>query len=289
MLSLSLSVLFASLIFVVFKFYEKYEVDTLYAIVINYLIASTIGFALYQGETSLTDIPSKPWFLATFALGFLFIGIFNLVALTAQKHGVSVTSVAAKMSLVVPVVFGIFLFGEDLSALKILGIVLALAAVYFASMKEGSDTAFNKNVLLLPLGVFLGSGIIDASINYIQEEWVQEMEYPLFSATVFGSAALVGIFLISFQIAKGAALKINLKNFLGGISLGIPNYFAIFFLLKALKNESLNSASVFTINNVAVVMFTTLLGILLFKEQISLKNWIGIGIAIVSIILVALF
>lgn len=289
MLSLSLSVLFASLIFVVFKFYERYEVDTLYAIVINYLMASTTGFVSYQGETSFIEIPSKPWFLATFALGFLFIGIFNLVALSAQKHGVSVTSVAAKMSLAIPVIFGVFLYKEILSPLKFLGILLALAAVYFASMKDGKGAAFDKNFLLLPLGVFLGSGIIDASLNYIQEEWVHEKEYPLFSATVFGSAAIVGLFLIGFQIAKGANLKINLKNILGGIALGIPNYFAIFFLLKALKNDSLNSASVFTINNVAVVMLTTLLGILLFKEQVSLKNWIGIGIAIASIILVALF
>ena len=76
---------------------------------------------------------------------------------------------------------------------------------------------------------------------------------------------------------------------LGGIALGVPNYFSIFFLLKALENNSLNSASIFTINNVAIVMFSTILGILLFKEQLSFKNWGGIALAIVSILLVALF
>ena len=35
-------------------------------------------------------------------------------------------------------------------------------------------------------------------------------------------------------------------------------------------------------------MFSTLLGIVLFKEKLTIKNWFGIGIAIMSIILVAL-
>ncbi|MGB5360713.1 MAG: EamA/RhaT family transporter, partial [Eudoraea sp.] len=50
-----------------------------------------------------------------------------------------------------------------------------------------------------------------------------------------------------------------------------------------------NSASIFTLNNVAIVMFSTLLGIVLFKEKISPKNWGGILLAVISIILVAFF
>ena len=83
-------------------------------------------------------------------------------------------------------------------------------------------------------------------------------------------------------------MRINFKNVLGGICLGVPNYFSIYFLLKALQHPMLTSASVFTINNVAIVMLSTLLGILLFKEVLSLKNWLGIGLAIISIVLVAL-
>jgi len=59
--------------------------------------------------------------------------------------------------------------------------------------------------------------------------------------------------------------------------------------MRALQTDNMNSASVFTINNVAIVMFSTLLGILLFKEKVSLKNWGGIVLAVLSIVLVALF
>ena len=287
MLDLALSVLFSSLIFVIFKLFAIYKIETLYAIITNYVVACVVGLLFYQREIDLADISEKPWFLGTIALGLLFIIVFNLMATTSQRLGVSVASVATKMSLVIPVLVGVMLYKEELGLVKIIGIVLALAAVYFASIKDKSRV-LRSTSLLLPLLTFIGSGAIDASLGYMQREYITHKELPLFSATVFASAAIIGIIFILFK-SRQKPLKINFRNVLGGICLGIPNYFSIFFLLQALRNESLNSASIFTINNVAIVMFSTLLGILLFREKISFKNWGGIALAIVSIILVALF
>jgi len=98
MIDLALSVLFSSLIFVIFKFFERFKVQTLYAIITNYVVACLVGILLYKGSISITTIPEKDWFWGTFALGGLFIIVFNLMAVTAQKIGVSVASVATKMS-----------------------------------------------------------------------------------------------------------------------------------------------------------------------------------------------
>lgn len=289
MLDLALSVLFSSLIFVVFKLFSVYKVETLYAIMVNYFVACTVGLLFYNGDVNIADILEKPWFWGTFALGLLFIIVFNLMAATSQQLGVSAASVATKMSLVIPVLVGVLIYKEELGAFKILGIVLALAAVYFASVKEKS-TAFKMASLLLPFLTFMGSGAIDASLGYFQRELITPAELPLFSATVFACAAFVGILFILFKsLKKPLKVKVNLRNVLGGICLGILNYFSIYFLLRALQNNSLNSASIFTINNVAIVMFSTLFGILLFKEKISTKNWGGIILAVISILLVALF
>lgn len=287
MLDLALSVCCSSLIFIVFKLYAVYQVETTYAIITNYVVASTTGLLFYEGGVTLDEIPEKEWFWGTLILGALFIVVFNLMASTAQNVGVSVASVATKMSLVIPVVFGVLVYKEELGAIKVVGIVLALTAVYFASVKK-SSLKIQKTNLLLPVLVFLGSGIIDTSIKYIQELYIKADEFPLFSALVFASAAIVGItFILVRSINK--PLKVNLRNVLGGIALGVPNYFSIYFLLRALQNPILNSASVFTINNVAIVMFSTLLAILLFKEHMSLKNWGGIVLAVISILLIVLF
>lgn len=287
MLDLGLSVLFSSSIFVVFKLFDTYKVETLYAIIINYVVASTVGMILYEKNIVLLEIPTKPWFLGTLVLGILFILVFNLMAATSQKSGVSVASVATKMSLVIPVIFGLLVYEEKLGALKSIGILLALAAVYFASVKE-RDIVIKKNVLILPALVFLGSGIIDTSIKYLEETLVPKEEFPLFSAVVFGSAAVTGIIFIAIKSFKKRSIP-SITTVLGGICLGILNYFSIYYLLRALQQENLNSASVFTINNVAIVMFSTLLGVVLFKERISAKNWMGITLAVISIFLVAFF
>ena len=287
MLDLALSILFSSLIFVIFKLYGVYQVHTLNAIVVNYITACLVGVIYYSGPLTLGELPDKPWILGTLFLGALFITVFNIMARTSQQLGVSVASVATKMSLVIPVVLGVWLYHEKLSAIKLFGIVLALAAVYFASFKEGRK-GLQKNAMILPVLLFLGSGIIDASIKYLEEYYVSPDEFPIFSASVFGAAAISGLLFLSLR-SVNHKIGWQIKDVIGGIALGVPNFFSIYFLLRALQNEFLNSASIFTINNVAIVMFSTILGIALFREQVSLRNWAGIGMAVISIILVALF
>ncbi len=289
MLDLALSILFTSLLFVIFKLFDVYKVQTLYAIITNYIVAGALGIYLYNSSVIVQELPKKPWFIGTIVLGILFILVFNIMAKTAQIVGVSVASLATKMSLVIPVVFGLFLYNDKLGVLNTLGIILALVAVYLASIKpKEKEVTIGKEAWVLPILVFIGSGFIDTSLKYLQEKYVANNELPLFSAMVFFAAAIVGIVFILAKTLK-TPLKLNLKNIVAGFVLGIPNYFSIYYLLRALQHKSLNSASVFTINNVAVVLLSTLLGILLFKEKISLKNWLGIALAVLSIILVAFF
>jgi drug/metabolite transporter (DMT)-like permease len=286
MTDLALSILSSSLIFVIFKLFGRFGIQTMYAIIVNYMVACAVGILYYNGPMAMSDLIGTPWFAGTVALGLLFIIVFNLMAATSQKMGVSVASVATKMSLAIPVLLGVTLYNEILNPLKVAGIILALMAVYFTSVKQGW-LVISRRELLLPLLVFLGSGIIDSSIKYMQATHVRPENFPLFSSAVFGSAAAIGIIYIALR-SFSTPLKPNIKNLAGGVCLGIPNYFSIFFLLRALEHGTLNSASIFTINNVAIVMLTTLLGILLFREHISHVNWFGIGMAVMSILLVAL-
>lgn len=286
MTDLALSIFSSSLIFVIFKLFGRFKVQTMYAIIVNYAVACTVGIIFYQGPMSLPELTATPWFPGTVVLGLIFILVFNLMAATSQKMGVSVASVATKMSLAIPVVLGVILYGENLNGIKLTGIVLALMAVYFTSVKRGR-MVISRRELLLPLLVFLGSGVIDSSIKYMQATHVRPENFPLFSAAVFGAAASIGVMYIVIKSFR-TPLRLNAKNLAGGLCLGIPNFFSIYFLLRALEQGAINSASVFTINNVAIVMLTTLLGIVLFREHISFINWFGIGMAILSILLVAL-
>lgn len=287
MIYLLLSILSATMIFVIFKLFSRYKVNTLHAIVVNYIVACFSGLIAFDGIIIASEIPKFSWFYYTLGLGVFFIIVFNLMALTTQRSGLSVVSVATKMSLVIPIVFGLLYYKEQLGVFNGLGIVLALVAVYLASVKTPKGLAAPKNNMVLPLLVFLGSGIIDTSIKFLEESFVAENDVPLFSATIFASAAGVGILVLVFQIINGK-FRFQLKNILGGILLGVPNYFSIYFLVKALRSGILESSGIFTVNNVGVVLISTFAGILIFKEKLLPKNWLGIILAILSIFFVAL-
>lgn len=286
MIYLLLSVLSSTIIFIVFRLYKKFGVNTLQAIIVNYFVACTVGFFGYIEGSDFSHVPSENWFPGALMLGVLFITVFNLAAITTQKSGLSVVAVATKMSVAIPVLFGIFLYNEGTGLLKILGIILALVSVYLTSIKSEEGITIKKENIIFPLLVFLGSGIIDTSIKYLETSYVSKTDVGLFSSTIFASAGILGTFILIVQALTGK-LKITFKNILGGIALGIPNYFSIYFLVMALRTDGFDSSTIFTINHVAIVTVSTLVGILLFKEKLIKKNWIGLVFAIISIILVA--
>ena len=287
MIALLLSVLSSTLIFVVFKLYSKYNINTLHAIVVNYVVASTCGIVAFNKPVAVSEVIAFDWFYYAIALGILFIVVFNLMAITTQKSGLSVVSVATKMSFIVPIIFGLWYYKESLGSFKLAGILFAVVAVYLASIKSKEGITIKKENLIFPLLVFIGSGIIDTSIKYIEDAFVAVNDVPIFSATLFASAACIGFVVLAIQAIRGKFV-FQFKNILGGIALGIPNYFSIYFLVQALRSNLLESSGIFTVNNVAIVMLSTLVGILLFKEKLLKKNWIGIALAIASIILVAI-
>ncbi len=286
MIYLLLSVLSSSVIFVIFKLYDRFKVNTLQAIIFNYFFAFSAGILIDDQPLQLERIPAQPWFPGTVILGFLFIAVFYLAALTTQRSGLSVVSVATKMSVAIPVFFGIVLYNESTEFLKIIGIICALVAVYLTSIKKKEGIKIRKRNLIFPLLVFFGSGIIDTTLKYLETTYVAQQDVALFSSTIFAIAGCIGICILTIQKFKGR-LKLHFKNLLGGIALGIPNFGSIYFLVLALRSGGVESSTIFPVNNVAIVMISTFLGILLFSEKMLPKNWMGIGLAIVSIILIA--
>ena len=286
MIYLLISICISSFLFVIFKLFDVLKINTLQAIVFNYLVAAILGFSLSDISVSVQEIPSQPWFLGVFLLVILFISVFNVMALTAQRNGLSVASVASKMSVVLPIVFGLYAYNESLSLQKSIGIVLALIAVYLTSVKAKSNTLSLKG-LWLPLLLFFGSGIIDTSIKFLETSYVSKNGIPIFSATIFAIAGVIGITIISAKVIKGN-FKFDYRSVFGGIFLGIVNYYSIYMLLKALQFEGFESSTIFTVNNVAIVMLSTLIGLSFFTEKLIARTWIGIGLAIISIALVTL-
>lgn len=286
MIWLLLSIASSTLIFAIFKLFAKYNINNLQAIVVNYSVAFAVGFLSGDFDFSVLDIVSKPWSVSIIILGFLFITLFQVMALVSQKFGVSAVSVAVKMSLVIPVLAAVFIYHEDISFLKGIGILCALTAVYLATLKP-EKTKGKPVYLFLPIILFVGSGFLDAFINFNQAILVPVGDQAYFASSIFFVAGIFGFIFISYQ-ALMKKVSFQWKNILGGILLGIPNYGSIYFLLQALEIKSLESSVIFPINNVGIVALSVIVGKLFFNEHLSKTNKAGIALALIAILLIAI-
>lgn len=284
MSALLLSIVSSSILLVLFKYFEKFRVKTFQAITVNYIVAASLGFWL-SGQFPSAELSNEPWIGFALILGSMFIAMFYVMAISAQKVGVSISTVANKMSLAIPVTAGVLLYGETLGPVKLLGVVGACIAVALVVWPSGNNRV-DKRFLFLPVLIFFGSGALDSMFKYCQMNLVKDEQFSIFSASLFGVAAITGSLILLFNLLRGKA-SLEFKSVFAGVLLGVPNYFSIHFLLKALDIKGYESTMIFPINNVGIVILSTLLAIMLFSERLTKLNWAGIVLAIASIILVA--
>lgn len=291
MLYILLTIIISVLLLLIFKAFQKYGVNSLVAIVVNYITAGVTGILFLNSNISIGAIFQSDWIYICMPLGVLFISIFYLIALTTQKISISAASVANKMSVIMPVVYSLIFLGQQLSVVKIIGIVLAMLAVYLSTRSSKKENV-SATLIWLPVLVFVGSGLIDIAINAANAFYIRSNEESsLFSICTFLSAFTVGIIILLYLVIVKRSLTIKEvvapKNIIGGLVLGIPNYFSIFFIFRSLDSHVLQSAQLFPVMNLSNVALSAFLGWLVFKEKLSPINLAGIALAIISILLIS--
>ena len=284
MIEIGLTILTFSAMLMIFKYFGVFNVNNLQAIVVNYFTAGSLAVAnaKFNGlEYNLKSVFDSNYIIPSIIIGLLFIVTFNLVAFGTQKIGIAVTTVANKMSMIIPVLFGLILFNEDKNILKITGIILALFAIYFSSTNKGK-LSFDKKYLLIIILIFIGQGFADGTLNWVQKFRIDSSNTQQFFATTFLIAGLAGlIFMFLEKIKKNQPFE--LKSIYWGIILGIPNYLTLYFFIKSLQAGILESSQVFPIINMGIIICSAVGGIILFKEQLSKSNWGGILLALIAI------
>ncbi len=282
MIVLAGSVIASTLIFVIFRLFDNFKVDTFQAIVFNYIAAFACGWFLYSHELSENALHHLEWLPYAVTVSVLFISIFFVMGLSSQKNGVAITSVAVKMSLAVSMIGMILLYSEALTFLKVCGIFLALSGVLLVSFDNSPKNA-KENSWKMLLVLFIGSGILDLTLNYAQQHVLTNLTPSLFSAFGFGIAGCIGLVILTINYFF-RSVQIRLRNVIAGLVLGVPNFFSIYLLLKSYEVLQLTNSSILALVNVSVVVFSALVGFTLFKELFTTKKAIGLTASIFAIL-----
>lgn len=285
MIYLLLTIVFSAVLVLMFKVFQHKQVPVFQAIVVNYISASVCAFLFLPDKTPVLNgsILHQNWLWLALVLGSLFFTVFNLVSKTTVSFGVSTASVAMKLGLVFPVLLAFTIYGEAFNWLKLVGILLAFVAVVLSSIKEDHEVhKHSKWMVVLPFIAFLGSGLCDSLTQFANKRYVSSDGMEGFSFFLFVAAAIAGVVGLAFRMVT-AKIKLPLKAIIGGVILGIFNYFSFLFLLKALAAVSWGSSVLFPVMNLGTVAFATIAGVLMFREKISKINLLGLFFAALSI------
>ena len=290
MVYLAGSIVLTSYLTLSFKVCEKYRVSVFQAIVFNYITCVITGSLVNASFPVHAANMAMPWFKWACIMGVMFVSIFNIVALTAQKNGVAVASVANKLSLIIPVILSVYLYNETVEGWKAAGVVLALAAVVFTCYTPAGQSGKGHQrglvVYLLPMVLFLSSGLLDALINHVQLTYITAANNNDYLISSFFSAATIGLVILIIQFVRKKQ-RFQWKNLLAGVLIGIPNYFSIWCLMHFLKQSPWQTSASIPVNNMGIVLFSAVVAWLLFKERLSRINWLGVLLSLLAIYLIA--
>ncbi len=284
MLFLLATLLLNLLLFVLFKLFPRFGVNRATAILINYLVCFVLGWVFTGGLQASTLL--QPWLPFAVGIGSLFIFLFNLLARSTSELGMGPTTIANKLSLIIPAIAGVFLFQETLHWGEILGFVLAFPALSL-SLPRGSKLSKNPS-WFLPAIIFLGSGLLDTLLAYTSHHFLAETpSFYRFSLVAFGTAAALGMM---HKIASKRSLDwiLDGRSLAAGVLLGLPNYFSIYFLVQLLQSGWIEKSAALPINNIGIVLFSGLLGRFLFQEPAYKKQNLGLLLAALSILWISL-
>ena len=284
------SIVLTSYLTLSFKACEKFRVNVFQAIVFNYITCVITGSFVNGSFPVHAANIAMPWFKWACIMGAMFVSIFNVVALTAQKNGVAVASVANKLTLIIPVILSIYLYNETVAGWKAAGVILALIAVVFTcyaeKKKDANKPGLDLMVYIWPLILFLSSGLLDALINHVQITYINEANNNDYLVSSFFSAATIGSSILCIQYIRKKQV-FQWKNLLAGVMIGIPNYFSIWCLMHYLKESPWQTSSSIPVNNMGIVLFSAVVAWVLFKERLSKINWLGVALSLLAIYLIA--
>ncbi|MBN1949367.1 MAG: hypothetical protein JW784_06455 [Candidatus Cloacimonetes bacterium] len=268
MWQLSLSILCSALIgnlLILFK--RDPRRDILLIFLGNYFLATI--FSLATNEHSLSRIGSAELILGGLG-GIFFLVNFLIYQKNITQNGLSLSAGMMRVSLIIPTFVSLVLFSEKIGSAAYLGIVTVLAAFIFLTNARSYQNFFWLVIL------FVITGVTDTILKLYDETGSQQP--GLFMIILF-AAAFSGNLILVFQKRR----SFNLRYFIYGMILGIPNQMTTRFFLGAL--ESVPAAVVYPLFAAGVVALCFLTDIFLWKKKYRIRERWGILMLIIGIIL----
>lgn len=284
MWTLVATILTTVLIFLLFGGFRRWNIQTSWALTVNYFVAAILGWSMAGGLEAVTTCLKTTWILPLSALGLFFYPLFMLTARCAQELGISVASIASKLSMAIPVAVLALVDGLDgIAPGQWVAVSLAFPAVWLASSSptERASESAARRLWWIPVTMFCGSGCIDLMFGWFSTDPSLDSEGMAlaFASVPFTLGGLVGL---ADQIRMKKSMPQG-RDVVAGMALGVINFGSLYFLLLAFDSGLFERAMVVPLLNLCVIVLATALGALLLNDVPHQRARGGVVLAIASI------
>lgn len=188
------------------------------------------------------------------------------------------------LGMLIPTLFGIIVYHQSVSAMQIPGLLLMLVTLYLgAGIKKGGS--FNFKWLMFALGSLVMWGLVGVIQQIHQNSaYAGEMNGFLLWSFMFMTLIFAVLYIIMPKTDKNYKLKstATIPSVISGVIIGAVN------LINLYLSGQLPSIVVFPILNGGVIVFSGLAALVLFKEKLTRKQYVGIILGIAAICLLNL-
>ena len=266
---------------ILFKLARRYQLDIGQAVVINYLTAILLCLLLLRPDPMSVLSGNTPfWVLGS--LGILLPSVFVIMGKAVEQAGIVRSDAAQRLSLLIPLLAAVLIFGETISGTKGYGIGVALLALLCLLSRPKTVTntltqPHNNHASLWLFVVWVGYGVIDILFKQLSKAGAQ------FAGSLVVSFGIAGMVMLCWLLLQRT--RWSRRSLLSGLLLGALNFSNIYFYIRAHQHYSENPTLVFSAMNIGVISLGTLIGAGFFKEKLSWLNIVGIILAVAAILL----
>jgi len=279
MISILVSLFCSVAVGVLLKIAKKHKIIFMQIIGWNYAIAILLAWFLFRPYLENINVTDSVLFFFS-SLWILLPSVFLFQALSLYHVGIVKTDIAQRLSLFIPILASYFLFDEQFTTYKIMGIIIAFVAIFF-TLNKTDNLANNDRKWCYPLMVLFGFGFIDVLFKKIVS--ISDIRFTTSLFVVF-----CGAFVVTWIFNTGRIITkkdfFGIKNMYWGIALGLLNFGNIYFYLRAHKELHENPSTVFATMNLGVIILGSLVGVFFFNEKLNKKNYFGIFLALLAVV-----
>ena len=252
-------------------------------IVFNSLVG-IVGFLIYFAICGF-KIEITVFSLIIAVLLTLFVGIYTIIGFKIMSIGsMAVYTVFLMLGgMTLPYFYGIIFLGESVTLTKVIALLLMITAIVLQNDK--SDDKQKLFFYLLCIFVFILNGLtsIASKIHQIDLGFktVSENEFIVLKNLI--RALMFGGMLPFFKNGNGKILSIKPKMYVVIVLSGVVSSTA--YLLQIVCASHLPATIQFPVMTGGTIMFTAILGLVLFGEKINKRQVTGLIICLVATLL----